>query len=249
MSENVEDRAANMTLLESSDQGRLVDDLAASDVDDDGAGVEQGESFAADQTVRFSDERRRDHQYVAALQHFVQFTGARNAIDKFRFWLVHAPANADHSHAKCMRTPGNFLSGGAETNDGHPSPEDAPGPYISRQFILNPASFALRCKHQVESARKYKKAANNKLCHRRRLNSTGVGNQDSASGKFFQGQNSDRRRRGMDPSESRRVLDHRGGQTGCERDVRGFNCADRFGIGNRMHEVHLGKPFAQPLDL
>ena len=71
MSENVEDRAAKMTLLESSDQGSLVDDLAASDVDDDGAGVEQGESFAADQTVRFSDERRRDHQYVAAPQHFV----------------------------------------------------------------------------------------------------------------------------------------------------------------------------------
>jgi len=53
----------------------------------------------------------------------------------------------------------------------------------------------------------------------------------------------------MDPSESRRVLGHRGGQTGCERDVGGFNCADRFGIGNRMHEVQLGKPFAQPLDL
>src|SRR5262245_10350029 len=200
-----------MTLLKSSDQGRLVDDLAASDVDYYCAGLEHGKPFASDQTFRFSDERCRDHQDVTTPERFVQFAGTRNAIDKIRFWLLHAPANADHPHAECMGAPSNFLSGGAETNDSHASPADTPRPDISREFILDPASFALRCQHQVESPRKYEKAANDKLRHRRRLNSAGVGNQDFASGKFCQGQYPDRRCRGMDPSEPRCVLDHRGG--------------------------------------
>src|SRR5207247_10538197 len=85
-----------MTLLKSSDQGRLVDDLAASDVDDYCAGLEHGEPFAADQTVRFSDGRRRDPRYVTARQRFVQFTGNHNASDKYRFWALLMRADVDH---------------------------------------------------------------------------------------------------------------------------------------------------------
>ena len=147
MSENVEYRAAKMITLESLNQRHLIDDLAASNIDDNGAAVEHGEPFTADQTVCFRDEGRRDDQYVAATKRAVQFLRTGNAIHKRWFGLVHAPADPDHSHPKRMRAPRDFLSYGAETNNGHRLAADTPWPYILRQFILDPAAFALRCQH------------------------------------------------------------------------------------------------------
>ena len=68
-------------LRKNADQRRLINDLAASDVDDNGAAVEHGEPFIADQTVGFGNERSRDDQDVAAAERAVQFIGTGNAID------------------------------------------------------------------------------------------------------------------------------------------------------------------------
>ena len=101
----------------------------------------------------------------------------------------------------------------------------------------------------MESASKYKQPADDKLGHRGRLNSTGVGDQDLSSGKLLQRQDPNRCCRGMDPSKEWGVLDHRGRQAGCERHVGRFNPAHGFRIGNGMCESHVWKSFPQPLDL
>ena len=147
MFENVEYRASKMTAFERADQCRLIDDLAASDVDNYGAAVQHGEPFTADQTVCFGNEGSRDDQYVAATERAVQFTRTGNAIHKQWSGLVQSPADSDHSHAKRMRAARNFLSDGAKTNDGHRLTAHTPRPYIPRQLILDPSAFVLRCQH------------------------------------------------------------------------------------------------------
>ena len=52
--------------------GRLVDDAAAGDVEDDRAGLEPGDRFAADQPARRAGQRHVDGHDVGAVEHRVE---------------------------------------------------------------------------------------------------------------------------------------------------------------------------------
>jgi hypothetical protein len=142
------------------------------------ARIEQSQALGSNQAIGFGDEWRRNDQDVATAQHAVQLIGAGNPIGEWRLRLIHAPADAIHAHPKSMRAPCHLLSGGTEPDNCHCPSAYAPGPYIARQFILNPAAFTLSVQHQVEAARKHKQAANDEFRHRCGLNATRIGNHD-----------------------------------------------------------------------
>ena len=80
--EHVEGCAADFAGLECLNQGGLIDDGAAADVDDDGAGLHGGDLRGSDHAAGFGSQRSREEQVVAGGNELVELWRSETKINQ-----------------------------------------------------------------------------------------------------------------------------------------------------------------------
>ena len=117
--EDVERGAAEPALLQRLHKRRLVDDVAARDVDEDRGRLEQGEPAGVDQVVGLGRVRRREDEDVGLGEQLVELPGRLDAVDAELGCRppLERPHRADHACVERGREPSDLAADLAEADD------------------------------------------------------------------------------------------------------------------------------------